>query len=217
MVQRARRIVQFALILWAAFLTPAMAAEKPVHIVALGDSLVAGFGLPAEATFTVRLARALRDKGIAAEIVNAGVSGDTATGGLARLDWSVPDGTDAVIVSLGGNDVLRGIEPKVTREALDQIVRRLKERGIAVLLAGMRAPPNMGPDYVQAFEAIYPDLAAKHGVVFYPFILDGVAADQRMNQRDGIHPNEAGVNAIVGGILPKVLDLVARVRARTGQ
>jgi acyl-CoA thioesterase-1 len=203
-----------ALLLWAVLLAPALAVEKPLRIVALGDSLIAGFGLPAEATFTARLAHALKEKGIAAEIVNAGVSGDTATGGLARLDWSVPDGIDAVIVSLGGNDMLRGIEPKVTREALDAIVRRLKERGIAVLLAGMRAPPNMGPHYVQAFEAIYPDLAAKHGVVFYPFILDGVAADQRMNQRDGIHPNEAGVNAIVAGILPKVLELVAQARAR---
>jgi acyl-CoA thioesterase-1 len=196
---------------------PAPAADKPLRIVALGDSLIAGYGLPAEATFTARLARALKDKGIAAEIVNAGVSGDTATGGLARLDWSVPDGTDAVIVSLGGNDMLSGTDPKVTRKALDAIVRRLKERGIAVLLAGMRAAPNLGADYVQAFEAIYPEIARAHDVIFYPFVLEGVATVRNLNQRDGIHPNEAGVNAIVSGILPRVLDLVAQVRAKAAK
>jgi acyl-CoA thioesterase-1 len=190
------------------------AAEAPVRIVALGDSIVAGFGLPADATFTARLQQALAAKGIAAEIVNAGVSGDTASGGLARLDWSVPEGADAVIVALGGNDMLRGIDPKVTRKALEAIVTRLKQRGIAVLLAGMRAAPNLGADFVRAFDAIYPELAAAHDLVLYPFLLEGVAADHRLNQADGIHPSAAGVQVIVAGILPKVEELVARARGK---
>ena len=144
------------------------------------------------------------------------MSGDTSTGGLSRLDWSVPDGTDAVIVELGGNDALRGIEPKITRAALDTILRRLKDRKIEVLLCGMRAPPNLGDEYARAFDAIFPELASAHGVIFYPFFLDGVAADMRFNLRDGIHPNRDGIDAIVTGILPQAEELVARVRARRG-
>jgi acyl-CoA thioesterase-1 len=191
---------------------PAAAADRPVRIVALGDSLTAGLGLPAQETFPAKLAAALKARGLAVDVTNAGVSGDTASSGLARLDWSVPEGTDAVIVELGANDMLRGIDPKVTREALEQIVRRLGERRIAVLLAGMRAAPNLGADYGHEFEAIYSELAARNGVLLYPFFLDGVAAEEKLNQRDGLHPTAAGVDAIVAGILPKVEELVARVR-----
>jgi acyl-CoA thioesterase-1 len=144
------------------------------------------------------------------------VSGDTASGGLSRLDWSVPDGTDAVIVELGANDMLRGVDPKVTREALEQIVTRLKQRGIEVLLAGMRAVTNYGEDYAKRFNAIYPELATTHNLVFYPFFLDGIVTDPKLNQRDGLHPTEAGVETIVTRITPKVEELIARVRAKRG-
>jgi len=192
----------------------AVAADRPVKIVALGDSLTAGYNLPASAAFPVKLEKALKAKGHAVEIVNAGVSGDTASGGLARLDWSVPDDADAVIVELGANDMLRGIDPAVTRRALDDIVRRLSERRIPVLLAGMRAIPNLGVDYVQGFEAIYSDLAAKYGVLLYPFFLEGIASDAKLNQRDGVHPTAAGIDKVVAGILGKVEELVTRARAR---
>jgi len=218
-VQPFVRIVVVTIACATIFLTgqmrPIVAAE-PVKIVALGDSLTAGFGLAREAAFPARLEAALKAKGFAVEIANAGVSGDTPSGGLARLDWSVPEGTDAVILELGANDALRGLDPKVTRAALDAILRRLGERRIAVLLAGMRAPPNMGADYGRAFDAIFPDLAAAHDVVFYPFFLDGVAADRVLNQGDGMHPNAAGIDAIVERILPKAEELIARVKAKRG-
>ncbi len=185
-----------------------------VRIVALGDSLTAGYGLPAEATFPVKLAAALKAKGLAVEVADAGVSGDTASGGLARLDWSVPEGTDAVILELGANDALRGVDPAVTRKALDAIITRLKARGIAVLLTGMKAPRNLGPDYASKFDAIYPALAAKHGVVFDPFFLDGVAADSKLNQADGMHPTAAGVDVIVARLAPKVVELIGRLRGK---
>jgi acyl-CoA thioesterase I len=197
-----------------AFAAPTAAAERAVRIVALGDSLTAGLGLPADAAFPVKLEKALRAKGLAVEISNAGVSGDTASGGLARLDWSVPEGTDAVILELGANDMLRGIDPKVTRAALEEIVRRLTARRIVVLLAGMRAAPNLGPDYGRQFEAIYADLAAQNDLLLYPFFLDGVAADAKLNQRDGLHPTVAGVDAIVARILPTAEALVARAREK---
>ncbi len=183
-----------------------------MHIVALGDSLTAGLGLPEKDSFVPRLQAALAAKGIAAEVQNAGVSGDTVSDGLARLDWSVPDNTDAVILELGANDMLRGIKPEVTKAALAGILQRLAQRHIAVLLCGMRAAPNLGRDYVAAFEAIYPALAAKYGVALYPFFLDGVAADRRLTQPDGMHPNAAGVGVIVERLLPYVEDLVAKVR-----
>jgi acyl-CoA thioesterase I len=195
---------------------PSGATDAPVRIVALGDSLTAGFGVAREAAFPARLEAALKAKGLAVAIVNAGVSGDTASGGLARLDWSVPEGTDAVIVELGANDALRGIDPAVTRAALDRILHRLNERRIVALLAGMRAPPNMGPDYVRAFDAIFPELAAAHAVLLYPFFLDGVAADRALNQPDGLHPTPAGIDAIVQRMLPKVEELIARVKAKRG-
>jgi len=194
----------------------ANAAEQPVKIVVLGDSISAGHGLPADAALPARLAAALKAKGDAVTVVNAGVSGDTASGGFGRLDWSVPAGTDAVILELGANDALRGIDPKLTEKALDGILNRLDQRHISVLLAGMKAPRNMGPDYVRQFDAIYPALASTHRVVFYPFILDGVATDSKLNQGDGIHPNAAGVDVIVARMLPQVEALIARVRAARG-
>ena len=184
----------------------------PIRIVALGDSLTAGYGLPGKDGFVPKLQAALIASGVAAEVVNAGVSGDTAADGLARLDWSVPDGTDAVIVELGANDMLRGLSPDVTRGALDAILQRLAARHIPVMLAGMRAAPNLGGDYARAFEAIYPDLAAKYGALFYPFFLDGVAADLTLLQPDGLHPNAKGVDVIVQRILPTVVKLAERAK-----
>jgi acyl-CoA thioesterase-1 len=191
----------------------APASDRPLRIVALGDSLTAGYGLPADAAFPAKLERALAAKGIAAEIANAGVSGDTTSGGLARLDWSIPDGTEAVILELGANDALRGIDPRLTRNALEAMLARLAARHIPVLLAGMRAPRNLGPDYGAAFDAIYPDLAKKYGAILYPFFLDGIAVDPKLNQRDGLHPTAAGVDVIVARILPDVERLVAVVKA----
>jgi acyl-CoA thioesterase-1 len=203
----------FSSVFLGAFLAGgAWAADAPIKIVALGDSLTAGYNLPASAAFPVKLERALRAKGHVVEVANAGVSGDTASGGLARLDWSVPDGTAAVIVELGANDMLRGLDPKVTQQALDEIVRRLTERGIVVLIAGMRAIPNLGVNFANGFESIYPEIASKYDALLYPFFLDGVAGDAKLNQRDGLHPTAAGIDAIVAGILPKAEELIARVR-----
>jgi acyl-CoA thioesterase-1 len=199
-------------VLWLAISGATSAAERPTKVVVLGDSLVAGYQLPARAAFPAQLQKVLEEKGLAVEIANAGVSGDTSSGGLARLDWSVPDGTDAVILELGANDMLRGIDPKVTHDALAEIVRRLKARHIDVLLCGMRAAPNLGPDYAAAFNAIYPELAAANNIPLYPFFLDGIVTDPTLNQHDGLHPTEAGVAVIVQRILPKVLELLSRVR-----
>jgi acyl-CoA thioesterase-1 len=206
------------LVTFACVSLPALvrAADRPVKIVVLGDSLSAGFGLPVEAAFPARLAQALQARGIVATVANAGVSGDTASGGLGRLDWSVPAGTEAVILELGANDALRGLDPKLTKAALDGILNKLEDRHIAVLLAGMEAPRNMGSDYVRAFDAIFPALASTHQLVFYPFFLDGVATDPKLNQRDGLHPNAAGVDVIVARILPRVEELVARARRARG-
>ncbi len=187
---------------------PAFAAQAT--IVALGDSLVAGLGLQQEEAFPARLEAALRARGKDVSIVNAGVSGDTTAGGLGRLDWSVPDGTDGVILELGANDMLRGIDPAQTRKNLDAILSRLKERDIPVLVAGMRASPNLGSDYAMEFDAIFADLAQKHGAALYPFFLDGVAAQAGLNQDDGMHPNSAGVDAIVARFLPAMEDFLAR-------
>ncbi len=192
------------------------ADERPVRIVALGDSLTAGFGLPADQAFPAKLAVALKIKGIAATVANAGVSGDTTTGGLARLDWSVPQGTDAVILELGANDALRGIDPKLSSANLQTILNKLEQRHVPVLLAGMLAPHNLGDDYVSAFNAIYPALASTHPVVFYPFFLEGVITDPKFVQGDGMHPNAAGVDVIVARILPQVEELIARARSARG-
>jgi acyl-CoA thioesterase I len=215
-VQMVRHVVALALCGMAIFALSAVAADKPVQIVALGDSLTAGLGLANEDAFPAKLQRALAAKGVAATISNAGVSGDTMSGGLARLDWSVPAGTEAVILELGANDALRGLDPAVTRRALDGILRGLAKRNIAVLLCGMLAPRNFGADYGRTFDAIFPDLAQTYGVALYPFFLDGVAADPKLNQADGLHPTPAGVDVIVTRIMPKVEELIARVRAKRG-
>jgi acyl-CoA thioesterase-1 len=186
--------------------------DKPVKMVVLGDSLSAGLGLPAPAAFPIRLQKALNDKGIGVDMVNAGVSGDTSSGGRDRLDWSVGEGTEAVIVELGANDALRGVDPAVTRSALSDILGRLKARGIAVLLCGMLAPPNYGHDYADRFNAIYPELAKAFDVPLYPFFLNGVAADAKLNQADGIHPTAEGVDIIVHNILPSVEALLGTIK-----
>lgn len=204
----------FVLIVWLVWMAAGSmavrAAERPLKIVAFGDSLTAGLGLPAQSSFPSRLEQALRAKGHNVFVENAGVSGDTASGGLARLDWSVPDDADAVILELGANDALRGVDPAITRRSLEAIVARLQARGISVLLAGMRAPRNLGFDYVREFDAIYPELAAKYGLVFDPFFLEGVATEAALNQADGLHPSAAGVDAIVARILSKVEELLSR-------
>jgi acyl-CoA thioesterase I len=192
--------------------TPARAQPaKTVRVVALGDSLSAGYGLPQAAAFPNVLERELRKKGLAVAVENAGVSGDTASGGRDRLDWSVADGTDLVIVELGANDALRGLDPRITEAALDDILMRLKARRINAILAGMRAPPNNGPEYGRAFDGLYARLAEKHGVPLYPFFLDGVAGDPRLNLPDGIHPTAAGVEEIVRRMLPLVEGEVRRI------
>lgn len=186
-------------------------AAKPVKMVVLGDSLSAGLGLPANAAFPAKLQKALEAKGIKVDMINAGVSGDTASGGRERLDWSVPEGTDGVILELGANDGLRGTDPAVTRAALSDILSRLKARGIAVLICGMVAPPNYGSDYAARFNAIYPELSKSFGVPLYPFFLEGVAADAKLNQADGMHPTADGVDIVVRNILPTVEAFVGTI------
>ncbi len=185
-------------------------AKDPVTIVALGDSLTAGYLLGPDEGFPEQLERALKEAGHEnVKVVNAGVSGDTSSGGLARLDWAVGPEADAVIVELGANDALRGIDPGLARENLTEIVTRLKERGLPILLAGMLAPPNLGSDYGAEFNPIYPELAETEELIFYPFFLDGVAGDRNLNLRDGIHPTAEGIAIIVERILPKVEELIA--------
>ena len=194
-------------------LTAAGAAAAPVTILALGDSLTAGLGVgPAEA-FPARLEAALKAKGHDVKVINAGVSGDTAADGAARLDWALAEPVNAVIVELGANDALRGLPVAQAEQALDRLLTALAEKKLPVLLAGMRAPPNMGPEYQAAFDGMYQRLAAKHGVLLYPFFLDGVAADPKLNQGDGMHPSPAGVDVIVARILPSVEQLLGKAAA----
>ena len=202
------------LVLMAALLAAGPVFAQPVKMVVLGDSLSAGLGLSGPAAFPARLQKALKDKGIEVDMINAGVSGDTSSGGRDRLEWSVPEGTEAVIVELGANDALRGTDPAVTRAALSDIVSRLKARKIAVMLCGMLAPPNYGQDYAAQFNTIYPDLAKKFDVPLYPFFLDGVAADPRLNQADGIHPTAEGVDIIVRNMLPTVQAFLGTIRGQ---
>jgi len=201
--------------LLAALALPARA--ETIKIVGFGDSLMAAYDLAKEDGFPARLEAALRERGHDVEITDAGVSGDTTSGGLSRLDWSVPDGTDGVILELGANDALRGIAPEKTRENLDAMIERLKERGIPVLLAGMLAPPNMGPGYEETFNAIYPELAEKHDLVLYPFFLDGVAGETDMVLSDGMHPNPAGVDEMVRRFVPVAEEFIARIEAEHPQ
>ena len=196
----------------------ANAQSEPIRIVAFGDSLTAGYGLKPSEAFPAQLEKALRDKGYAVEVINAGVSGDTTAAGLERFDWAFPEDTDAAIVALGANDALRGVDPAETRRNLDEILTRLDARGVPVLIAGMMAPRNWGDDYAKKFDAIYPELAERHGALLYPFFIERVALRPELNLDDGMHPNSAGVAAIVEDILPKVEELIARVEAmRAGE
>lgn len=197
-----RRLVRYGALLVLVNAGAAMA--EPVRILALGDSLTAGYGLLAEQGFPAQLERALRDRGLDVRVINAGVSGDTSAGGLARLDWVLAEKPDVAIVELGANDGLRGLDPARMRANLDAILTRLKAQGVRVLLTGMRAPPNFGQDYAEAFARVYPDLARRHGVALYPFFLDGVARQPGLNQKDGLHPTADGVKVIVRAILPMV-------------
>lgn len=192
----------------------APAAAQPLQIVGLGDSLMAGYGLAPGDTFPEKLQAALTAKGHDVAVANAGVSGDTSSGGLARLDWSVPDGTKLVILELGANDMLRGITPDITEKNLDAMLARLKARGIPVLLVGMLAAPNLGEDYGQAFNGIYPRLAEKYGVPLQPFFLDGIVGDAALLQADGMHPDARGVDIMVERIQPAVEKVLAALPAR---
>ncbi|MBD9374761.1 arylesterase [Rhizobium sp. ARZ01] len=180
------------------------AMADPIALVGFGDSLMAGYQLPAEEAFLVQLEKALQAKGLNVAIANAGVSGDTTSGGVARIDWSVPDGTKGVILELGANDALRGIPPKQTEQNLDKLVSGLRSRGIAVLLVGMLAPPNMGEDYAKSFNGIFERIAKKHGVPLYPFFLEGVVTHADLQLDDGMHPNGKGIAVMVEKMLPTV-------------
>ena len=197
----------------------AMSGEEDagaIRVLMLGDSLTAGYGVAPRAALPVRLEAALRERGFDVEVINAGVSGDTSAGGLARLEWALADDPHAVIVALGANDALRALDPDITRDNLDRLTRALAERGLPVLIAGMLAPRNLGADYVARFDAMYAEIAARHGALLYPFLLEGVASVAALNQSDGIHPNEAGVEEIVSRILPSVLCLLGRVSLPAG-
>jgi len=188
-----------------------VANAKTISLVGFGDSLMAGYQLPPGDGFPEKLQAALTAKGVDVSIANAGVSGDTTAGGLARIDWSVPDGTDGVILELGGNDALRGIPPEESEKNLDQMIARLKERGVAVLLVGMLAPPNMGGDYAARFNSIYEKLAQKHGVALYPFFLDGVALDAGLKLEDGMHPNSKGIDVMVEKMEPAITQFLGTI------
>ncbi len=197
-----------------AHMSAASARERPIRIIAFGDSLTAGYGLPPKNAFPVRLEAALKARGHNVAVVNAGVSGDTTAGGLARLDWAVPDDADAVIVELGANDALRALDPAAARKNLDAILTRIKAKGADILLTGMRAPRNYGSEYTVPFDAIFPALARQHDTLYYPFFLEGVVLNQALNLDDSIHPNAKGIDIIVEGILPHVEELIARVKKR---
>lgn len=213
-------MLRFLLALAAILVFPFAAApaqdREPVELLAFGDSLVHGYGLPTPDNFPSQLETALETEGHKVDVINAGNSGDTAAAGLARLEWAMQEPPDAAIVVLGANDALRGLDPQKTFENLDAILTRFEELGVPVLLAGMMAPRNLGADYAEEFDSVYPRLAEKHDVILYPFFLEGVATDSELNQPDGIHPNAAGVARIVEGILPKVKELLAAVETERG-
>lgn len=177
-------------------------SDRPLAVVGFGDSLMSGFQLPIQDSFTAQLEKALKDKGVNVTITNAGVAGETTTDGVSRLDWSVPEGTDLVILEFGANDALRGIDPAISEKNLSDILEKLKQRNVQVILAGMLAPPNMGNDYAQKFNAIFPRLAEKYDVPLYPFFMDGVATVKSLQLADGEHPNTEGVAKMVEGFLP---------------
>ncbi|SMC98370.1 acyl-CoA thioesterase-1 [Fulvimarina manganoxydans] len=218
MMQRFQPILGLlTLLLPLAFVPPAFSqgagGDGARQIVAFGDSLSAGYGLGPGESFPEQLQAALREDGYEVTVTNAGVSGDTTSGGLARLDWSVPESADLVIVELGANDALRGVDPQITRQNLDEILTRLGERGQKVIFAGMLAPPNMGEDYAKSFNPIFPELAEKHDVTFYPFFLEGVAAERDLNQDDGMHPNAKGVAVIVEKMKPLIEESLGEKQA----
>jgi acyl-CoA thioesterase-1 len=188
------------------------ASARTLRLVVLGDSLTAGYGLPSGDAFPAQLEAAFVARGADVKVINAGVSGDTAEDGLARYEWAVPAGADALLIELGANDMLRGIPPEMTKKALTAILEKAKAAHLPTLIAGMRAAPNLGPEYDKAFDAIYPELAEAYGAILYPFFLDGVAGDPKFNQLDGLHPKAAGVAVIVNRILPSVEDLLGRVK-----
>ncbi len=200
--------VAFAVVLAAA----SPVAARTIRLVVLGDSLTAGLGLPPGKAFPDRLQAALRARGLDVDVLNAGVSGDTAADGLGRYDWAVPANADALIVELGANDMLRGLEPEATKKALSAILDKARAARLPTLIAGMRAAPNLGAEYDRAFDAIYPALAKGHDVALYPFFLDGVAGDPKLNQADGMHPTAEGVDAIVERIAPSVERILKQVK-----
>lgn len=217
MTGRFKFVISIAVVLWlalfGAFAVPP-AWARPIKILALGSSLTQGYGLPPGTEFTIQLQQALSGQGIDAEVVNAGVSGDTSADGLSRLDWSLADHPDAAILEMGSNDMLRGISPAETEKNLRAILTTFQKDHIPVLLTGMQAQRNLGPEYVKEFDAIYPKLAKEFHVIFYPFFLDGVALNPKLNQADGLHPNPAGVKIIVSRMLPDVKKLVTEASAK---
>lgn len=215
--KHAKVAAALTLVVWA-FFASGLRAESEVgalRLLVLGDSLVAGYGLPSRTALPARLEAALRGLGLDVSVINGGVSGDTSAGGLARIEWALADDPHAVIVALGANDALRAVDPSLTAANLDQLVGVLVERGLPVLIAGMLAPRNLGADYAERFDAIHPEVAARHCVLLYPFLLDGVASVAALNQEDGIHPNAAGVEEIVARILPSVHCLLERIAHTT--
>ena len=196
--------------------SPGQAAERPIHILGFGDSLMQGYGLPPGTDFPTQLEKALKARGLDVAVINAGVSGDTSAGGLARLDWSLADKPDAAIVEFGGNDGLRGLSPAEMEKNIDGMLAKLKAKNIPVLLAGMMSPRNWGPAYAAEFDAVFPRLAKKYDTLFYPFYLDGVALNPALMQGDGLHANPAGVKIIVGRIMPLAVQLVAKAKAGPG-
>lgn len=219
-LRRGKHGFSLAAALWliVAFLCASVTAAQaqPVRIAMLGDSLTAGFGLPPEQALPTRLEQALKAAGRDVSVANHGVSGDTSAGGLARLDWTLGDKPKLVIVALGANDALRGLDPDETEKNLDAIITRTKAAGATVLLCGMKAPRNYGPEYVAKFDGLYERLAAKHGVALLPFLLDGVAMVQDLNQADGIHPNAKGVDAVVSHLAPAVLKVLDEMKKVSG-
>ena len=199
------RNATLALAVMLVTLASVQARSDPVKILALGDSLTAGYNLPADAAFPAQLEKALREKGLQATVINAGVSGDTTAGGLARLDWALADKPSHALVALGANDMLRGLSPEQAKTNLDRIIARLKQEGVKVMLVGMLAAPNLGADYGRRFNAIFPELARKHDLPLYPFFLDEVASNPKLNLGDGLHPNREGVATMVRRMLPQIL------------
>lgn len=208
-------LLHFAVILTATLAGATASLAEPLKLVGFGDSLMAGYQLPQEDALPAQLQRNLVANGHDVVITNAGVSGDTTSGGLARVDWSVPDGTDGVILELGANDALRGIPPEETARNLDQIITRLKARGIPVLLIGMLAPPNMGGDYGARFNAIYPDLAKKYDLPLYPFVLEGVITERSLLLEDGMHPNTKGLAVMAERMLPLAQSWVSGIKGKS--